>query len=312
MSSGSRQPLVALAAVVVLSLMLDLHTIRSAPVLRLTPLSEAASSTPVSQQSVLRVCADPNNMPFSNNRGEGFENRLAKMLAADMHAKVAYTWWPQRRGFIRNTLSAKRCDLVIGVPADYELVSTTAPYYRSTYVFITRRSDHLRISGFDDERLRTLRIGLHTIGDDYSNVPPAEALASRGMYRNVRGYPIYGDYSQSAPVRAPIDALVQGDIDVAIVWGPIAGYFVRGATVPLDMVPVMTPMQPAHLPMQFSIAMGVRRDDERLHDELEQILSRRRADIHVLLAAYGVPLVDGPAAFARAGDHPNTIADRQP
>jgi len=311
MCSGSKQALIALAVITPLLVLLDLRLTRTASVLQLTPVSAATPNASDSAQSLLRVCADPNNMPFSNDRGQGFENRLAQLLGAEMHAKVAYTWWPQRRGFIRNTLNARRCDLVIGVPTDYEVVRTTSPYYRSTYVFVTRSSDHLRITGFDDERLRKLRIGLHTIGDDYANVPPAEALAKRGLYRNVRGYPIYGDYSKPAPVRAPIDAVARGEVDVAIVWGPAAGYFAREAAVRLDVVPVDSPLQPAHLPMQFSISVGVRRDDTQLRNKLERILSRRQADIRVLLAAYAVPLVEDRIATAQVGSGPDTSVDQR-
>ena len=135
----------------------------------------------------LRVCADPNNLPFSNDRGEGFENRIAELLARDLGAKLTYTWWAQRRGFIRSTLAANSCDLVIGVPAGYDLVLTTRSYYRSTYVFVTRKDSRLALSSFDDPQLRKLRIGVHLIGNDGVNVPPAHALTRRGIISNVAG-----------------------------------------------------------------------------------------------------------------------------
>ncbi len=283
MSSGYKLPLLLLILVIAALAAMDLRMMR-------------AQSAPTAA-GVLRVCADPNNLPFSNDRGEGFENRLAELLARDLHKQVAYTWWPQRRGFIRNTLDAGRCDIVIGVPASYEPVHTTAPYYRSSYVFVTRRADRLHIDTFDDERLRTLRIGLHTIGDDYSNVPPAEALARRGITRNVRGYPIYGDYSQPSPARALIDAVARDEIDVAIAWGPIAGYFAGKVAVPLDVNVLSAQVEEPRLAMRYSIAMGVRRDDSELSAQLGRAIDRRRADIRELLASYGVPLVD--AAFAK-------------
>jgi mxaJ protein len=157
------------------------------------------SSSPPSR--VLRVCADPNNLPYSNRAGEGFENRIAELLAADRHASLDYTWWPQRRGFVRNTLNTGACDVVMGVPAALELTSTTRPYYRSSYMFVSRRDRRLGLHSFDDPRLRELRIGVQMIGDDFANSPPAHALSSRGIVRNVVGYSVYGDYAQPRPCR---------------------------------------------------------------------------------------------------------------
>ena len=179
----------------------------------------------------LKVCADPNNLPFSNERQEGFENRIAEIVARDLNAKVRYTWWAQRRGFVRSTLNAHECDVLIGVPSSFERASTTIPYYRSTYVFVTRRDRHIKISSFDDAVLRKLRIGVQMIGDDFTNTPPAHALSKRNIIQNVRGYSVYGDYRQPNPPARIIDALVEGDVDVAIAWGPLAGYFARKAPV---------------------------------------------------------------------------------
>ncbi len=245
---------------------------------------------------VLRVCADPNNLPFSNEKQEGFENRIAEIVARDIGAQVQYTWWPQRRGFVRNTLRAEACDVVIGVPADYELVLPTRPYYRSTYVFVTRQDRRLRIASLDDAELRHVRIGVHVIGDDYSNPPPAHALAARGVISNVVGYSIYGDYTQPDPPARLLDALVHDEIDVAIVWGPLAGAYARRAAVPLRVVPVPAPADLPFLPFTFDIAMGVRRGDAALRDELNAILVRRRAEIGRVLDEFGVPRVDAPTA----------------
>lgn len=244
---------------------------------------------PAERDSVLRVCADPNNMPFSNDRGEGFENALARLVAAELGRTLEYTWWPQRRGFVRNTLKAGSCDLVMGIPASYELAEATVPYYRSSYVFVTRRDRGLRLASLDDPRLRRLRIGIHTIGDDYANVPPAEALAARSIVSNVRGYSIYGDYSKPDPPRALVDAVAAGELDVAIAWGPLAGYFARHERVPLDVVPVTPALAGASLPMAFDISMGVRRGDAALKRQVESVLRRRKADITHLLASFGVP-----------------------
>ena len=146
------------------------------------------AAVPAGPARVLRVCADPNNLPFSNRRLEGFENRLAEMVARDLHATVQYTWWPQHRGFIRNTLKAGTCDVLMGLPSSVELAWTTRPYYRSTYVFVSRRDRGLAVRSFDDPALRRLRIGVQMIGDDGTNSPPAHALANLGIANNVPGY----------------------------------------------------------------------------------------------------------------------------
>ena len=175
-------------------------------------------------ERVLRVCADPNNLPFSNEREEGFENRLAELLARELGAeRVEYTWWAQRRGFFRNTLNAGLCDVVMGVPSSVELAATTRPYYRSTYVFVTRADRGLDIRSLDDEALRRVRVGVSIIGDDYANAPPAHALAQRGIVGNVVGFSVYGDYAQPNPPARIVEAVAAGDVDVAVVWGPLAG-----------------------------------------------------------------------------------------
>lgn len=263
-----------------------------------------------SRRPVLRVCAHPDNLPFSNAQGEGFENRLADLLAQESHAMLVYAWWPQRRGFIRDTLYSGRCDVVMGVPSNSDLVSTTSPYYRSTFVFVTRQADRLRIVSLDDDPLRRLRIGLHSVGSGLGRLPPAEALALRGIANKVRSYPLYGDYSKPGAMRAPIDAVARGEIDVAIVWGPIAGYFARNADVPLALNAVPEAKSPApRLPMSASIAIGVRRGDLLLRDNLDQILARDRARIRELLEGYGVPVVaDSGGAEVGGGEGPELPA----
>ena len=244
------------------------------------------------EEPVLRVCADPNNLPFSDSTGAGFENRLASLVAAEMNAKLAYTWWAQRRGFVRNTLNARQCDVVIGVPAGFELTAVTLPYYRSSYVFVSRRDRKIRVRSFDDPALRRLTIGVQLIGDDGVNPPPAHALARRGIVQNVRGYSVQGDYRLASPPARIIDAVARGDIDIAVAWGPLAGYYATHESVPLDIVPVAPRVDPPALPFTFAIAMGVRRGDRALRDTLNAILTRRRASIDSLLQAYGVPLLE--------------------
>src|SRR6267142_4365987 len=241
---------------------------------------------------VLRVCADPNNLPFSNQRLEGFENKLAEIVAHEMNAKLEYTWWAQRRGFFRNTLKAGACDVVLGVPSGFEMALTTSPYYRSTYVFVYRKDRHLDIRSFDDPVLRALKIGVQIIGDDFSNSPPAHALSSRKIIDQVKGYTVYGDYAQPNPPARIIDAVARREIDVAIVWGPLAGYFANRVRVPLTVVPVSPQVDRPFLPFVYDISMGVRRGDQGLKDQLEQILEKRRSDVDRILRDYGVPRVD--------------------
>ena len=249
---------------------------------------------------VLRVCADPNNLPFSNERHEGFENRLAELVARDLHATVQYTWWAQRRGYVRNTLKAGRCDVIMGVPTGLGPVLVTRPYYRSIYVFVTRRHGP-RLQSLDDARLHRLRVGVQIIGDDFANSPPAMALTKRGIVRNVRGYSVFGDYREPSPPSRIIRAVADGEIDVGIAWGPLAGYFASRSAVPLRVTPVSPEVDVPYLPFVFDIAMGVRRGDTALRDTLDAVLLRRRAEIDRLLAVYGVPRADTPAASGASG-----------
>jgi mxaJ protein len=241
---------------------------------------------------VLRVCADPNNLPFSNREGAGFENRIAELLTTDRRATLEYTWWAQRRGFVRNTLKAGTCDIVMGVPSQYDLARTTRPYYRSSYVFLSRRDRGLALESFDDPRLRHLRIGVQMIGDDFNNSPPAHALSNRGITRNVIGYSVYGDYSRPSPLSDIVDAVDRGDVDAAVVWGPAAGYFARGSQPGLALNAVSPQRDSASLPFVFDISMGVREDEVALRDELDDFIVRRRADIDRILDSYGVPRVE--------------------
>lgn len=240
----------------------------------------------------LRVCADPNNLPFSNDKQQGFENRIADLVARDMGAKLTYVWWAQRRGFVRNTINQNQCDLLIGVPASFERTRPTIPYYRSTYVFVTRRDRHIKIASFDDPQLRRLRVGVQLIGDDGVNSPPAHALANRGIIKNVKGYSVYGDYRLPNPPARIIDAVANGDIDVAVAWGPLAGYFAQRAQVPLDVRPVSPQIDLPFLPFVYDISMGVRRGNDALRERLNTIIANHRADIDRILAQYGVPRVD--------------------
>jgi mxaJ protein len=246
------------------------------------------------QPRTLTACADPNNLPFSNRAGQGFENKLAEMIAADLHARLEYVWWAQRRGYVRNTLSERKCDFWPGIGSNVETVATSRPYYRSTYMFVTRSGDRLDGLTLDDPRLRTLRIGVQLVGDDATNTPPAHALARRGIVGNVRGFMLYGDYAKPDPPAEIVRAVERGDIDVALAWGPLAGYFAARSPVPLRLEPVTPWLADTQWPMQFDISVGVQKDDQALLKQVDQVLAKRSADIRTLLTRYHVPVVEGP------------------
>jgi len=244
----------------------------------------------VSARAPLRVCADPNNLPFSNAHRNGFENKIATLVARELGRPLEYFWLPQRRGFIRNSLNAGRCDVVIGVPAEYGLLQPTTSYYRSSYTFVSRRDRHLRIESFDTPALKTLTIGVQLTGDDYNNPPAAQELASRHLVQNVRGFPIYGDYSRPDPQRTIVDAVADGRVDVAIVWGPLAGFYARRESMPIDVRPITAGSAGSPAKFTFDIAMGVRRDDTALRMALDAVIARRGPDMRRILREYGVPL----------------------
>jgi mxaJ protein len=240
-----------------------------------------------------RVCSDPANMPFSNQKQEGFENRIADLVAKDLGAMPTYVWWGQRRGFIKNTMNATleegRCDVVIGVPDKYDLVRTTRPYYRSTYVFVYPKGKGLTVRSLDDPALKKLKIGVHLLGDDYTNPPPVHELSKRGIVANVVGFSTF--YSAENPPSAIIDAVAAGRVDLAIVWGPVAGYYAKRQRVPMELVHI--PSGKGDLPFAFDISMGVKRGNETLLAELQRILDKRRPEVTKILLDYGVPLVEG-------------------
>ncbi|MCQ0986072.1 substrate-binding domain-containing protein [Jiella marina] len=250
--------------------------------------AQAAPSTSDNDTDPLRVCSDPNNMPFSNRRKEGFENQIAELMADELGTAVSYTWWPQRRGFLRNTLMAGRCDVVIGIPP-VDMIDTTHPYYGSTYVMVSRAEDDLDISSLNAPELEDLTIGVSLIGDDGTNTPPAHALGRRGLTENVVGYPIYGDYREEAPAENLLLALEKGEIDVAIDWGPRAGWFAKHSKVPLTVKPVTGTESYLPLVFQFLVAMGVRKGDVELRDKLDRAIADRQEDIDAILAEYAVP-----------------------
>jgi mxaJ protein len=242
----------------------------------------------------LRVCADPANLPFSNDRGNGFENELASLLARDLGTSVAYTWRPQRGDFLRTTLLAGACDVVMGYPAGVQQVATTAPYYRSTYVWVSQRARALRIQSYDDPILTTLRIGVQFSGDDASS-PPAQALGRRGIAAgHLVGFVGLGDDRSTRPPAEIIGAVAHGTIDVAAVWGPIAGYYAARQPVALAVTPV-TPQTDGRMPQAFDIAMAARRDNPRGLARLNRFIATHQREIDAILDRYHVPRVERPS-----------------
>jgi mxaJ protein len=244
------------------------------------------------RHGTLRICADPNNMPFSNEHEEGFENKLARLLGAALGQNISYFWSAQHRGFIRRTLNAGDCDILMGVPTLLDMVETTRPYYGSGYVFVSRADRHLDITSIRDPRLRSLRIGIQLVGDNGFNTPPAHAIAAQGITANVTGYTLYGDYSLANPPAAIISAVANGEIDIAAAWGPLAGYFVNHSDIAMTVTPIENTDEFAPLTFRFDIAMGVRKGDHGLRNQLDAFIARDQPMIFEILRSYGVPLVD--------------------
>ena len=251
----------------------------------------AAVPVPEPATRELTVCADPNNLPFSNRAQEGFENKIASLIARDMGAKLTYVWWAQRRGYARSTLNEAKCDMWPGVANGVDRIATSRPYYQSTYVFVTRENALLQGLTLDDERLRSLKVGVQMIGNDAMNTPPAHALSRRGIIDNVRGYMLYGNYETPNPPAAIVDAVAKGDVDVALVWGPLAGYFAAHSAVPLRLERVTPELDDAIWPMTYGISAGVNRHNPQLLAEVQRILDEEQPTIDAILSTYAVPSV---------------------
>jgi mxaJ protein len=239
----------------------------------------------------LRVCADPNHLPYSNRQEEGFENKIARLLAEEIGARLVYYWYPQRP-LLREVIREGECEVVIGVADGHPLFLNTIAYYRTAFVFVYRADRNLDLASLDDPVLRGLRIGVHVVPGGVN--PPAQALANRGLLPNLVGFSVFGDYAKPNPLSEPVEAVVRGDIDVAIVWGPVGGYFAKRSPVPLKVVLVSPEIDPPFLPMVFSITVGVRKGDEGLRDLLNRAIVRRWEEIQEILAFYGVPLLPLP------------------
>jgi mxaJ protein len=251
------------------------------------------AGTAWAQADALRVCADPDNLPFSHEDGSGFENRIAQLVADELGLPLQYAWLPDRRGFVRKTLGAGLCDVIVGVPVEFERTLNTRPYYRSSYVVVERPAAGSPLQGFDDPRVREWRLGVQVIGDDMAASPPAHALLEAGAIDNVVGFPLAGERPSAERM---VLALARGELDAAFVWGPQAGFFVQRSPVPLRLRVLPSPDHAKEQRFTFAIAMGVKRGNQALRDRLDAVLVRRRADLQRILADYGVPLLPGGAA----------------
>jgi mxaJ protein len=232
----------------------------------------------------LKVCADPDNLPFSNRAQQGFENRIAELVAQDLNAHVEYVWQRMGRGFVREFMNKSRCDLLIGIPNAFPALLTTTPYYRSSYVFVTRRNARLQPASLNDPELHAMKIGVQVLDEEYT--PPGSALARRGMQNAIVGF----DTTENAD--SIIRAVLDGQVDTAVVWGPQAGYSAAKFKGKLTLTPVSPEVDPPGVPLTFAISMGVRKGNTQLHDELERVLAQRKIEIQKILKQFGVPQLE--------------------
>jgi quinoprotein dehydrogenase-associated probable ABC transporter substrate-binding protein len=236
-------------------------------------------------RTALRVCSDPANLPFSNDKGEGFENKIAEMVAVDLKIPVEYTWFPQATGFIRQTLFAKRCDVVMGYAQGDDLVLNTNHYYRSTYALVLRKGSNLDgVDNLEDPRLRGRRIGV------IAGTPPTTAMALLGLIERAKPYPLMVDRRFESPAERMIEDIQSSDIDAGILWGPIAGYFAPKASGELKVVPFLK--DAAGQRMAYRITFGVRPLEDEWKRQLNGIIAKRQGDIDAILLQFGVPLLD--------------------
>jgi mxaJ protein len=260
-------------------------------ILAMASSSLAAQLRPnIEKPGVLRVCADPDNMPLSNQKGEGYEQKIAQLIAKEWNSKVEYAWWPVRRGFFSRALNGRYCDVAIQAPTGLDMAGVTKPYFRSGYVFVTRKDRGLDIKSLADPRLKKLKIGVNLLNSDAENTPPAMALSQYGVVGNLVGFTTF--YSDSARPEDIVNAVAKKDVDVAIVWGPLAGYFVKKSAVPLTLQPL--PERDSLSPdfqFQYNIGMGVRRRDQALRDSLQGTLDRKGPEIQAILKQYAVPVL---------------------
>jgi quinoprotein dehydrogenase-associated probable ABC transporter substrate-binding protein len=235
--------------------------------------------------NVFRACGDPRNMPFSNDKGEGFENKLAELFAAKLGKKLAYTYFPQATGFVRMTLAAYRCDVIIGFPQGDDQAQVTIPYYRTTYALVAKRGSGLEeVTAIDDPRLKDKRIGI------VAKTPPSTYMAINGLLGRAKSYPLFVDTRADSSAQSMMDDLDRGDIDCGILWGPLAGYYAGRANPPLVVVPLLK--EKIGPQMAFRIGMGVRPSDQEWKRTLSRLIKENQAEINRLLISYNIPILD--------------------
>jgi quinoprotein dehydrogenase-associated probable ABC transporter substrate-binding protein len=234
---------------------------------------------------VLRVCADPSNLPFSNEKGEGLENKLSEFLAGKLNKGLAYTWYPMATGFVRYTLVANRCDLIPGFPQGDDMVQVTNPYYRTGYALVVRAdSDLVGVDTLADERIRDKRIGV------IAGTPPASYMTVYGELAKSKPYPLMVDTRFESPAQSMIQDIASGEVDAGVLWGPMAGYWAKRANPPMHVALLLKETDGP--PMTFRIAMGVRYSDQDWKRQLNRLIADNQGEINKLLLDYGVPLID--------------------
>jgi quinoprotein dehydrogenase-associated probable ABC transporter substrate-binding protein len=234
---------------------------------------------------VLRVCADPRNLPFSNEKGEGFENKLAELFAAKLQKKIDYMYFPQATGFVRMTLGAHRCDVIMGFPQGDDLVQGTNPYYRTAYALVSKQNSGLEdVTALEDARLKGKHIGI------VAGTPPATNMAVNGLMTSAKPYPLMIDTRVDSSAEAMISDLNKGEIDAAILWGPMAGFYAKKANPPLHVAPLVKEKTGPQL--VYRIGMGVRRADQNWKRLLNRLIQENQPEINKILVEYGVPLLD--------------------
>src|ERR1700744_2678015 len=235
--------------------------------------------------NVFRACGDPRNMPFSNDKGEGFENKLAELFAAKLGKKLSYTYFPQATGFVRMTLGSFRCDVIMGFPQGDDQAQVTIPYYRTTYALITKPGSGLEdVTTIDDPRLKGKRIGI------VAKTPPSTNMAMNGLLGQAKSYPLFIDTLADSSAQAMIDDLNQGNIDCGILWGPMAGYFASQAKPPLVVAPLVK--ETTGPQMMYRIGMAVRPADQEWKRTLNKLIMDNQVEINKLLISYNIPILD--------------------
>lgn len=240
------------------------------------------------ESGVVRVCADPDNLPASNEKGEGYENRIAELLAKTWNARLEYAWWPVRRGYFGRALNGRYCDIAITAPAGLDMAGVTRPYYRSGYVIVYRKDSGLDLSSLADPAFKRLRIGVHLLNSDAENTPPAMALSKFGVVGNLVGFNTFFSEQGDRPEDI-FRALGDKSIDVAVVWGPLAGYFAPKSSVPLVVRPVQEDTVDG-IPFAYSMGLATRRRERGLRDSLQAFLDGNQPAIEGILKEFGIPL----------------------